>query len=210
MRSTETLQNLTPRKTLCILLEGNRRFTSNRRRDRDLLQQVKQTSEGQTPFATILSCMDSRTSPELVFDQGLGDIFSLRVAGNIINEDILGSMEFACKVIGSRLIIVLGHTKCGAVIGACDSVDMGNLSGLLKKLQPPIEKVQSTYGSRLAKADLVEKVVCENVLHSMNAIVQHSSILCDLYEQGSIGLAGGIYSVDTGTVEIVQEMFADD
>src|SRR5688500_3713010 len=131
----ETQASITPRRALEFLREGNQRFANNLKANRDLLKQANETREGQWPFATILSCIDSRTSAELVFDQGLGDIFSIRIAGNVINDDILGSMEFACKVAGSKFILVLGHTKCGAVKGACDQVRMGHLSTLLSKIQ---------------------------------------------------------------------------
>ena len=134
-QTPETLAQLTPEKALEILMSGNQRFVNNLRHNRDLLEQVNKTSEGQYPFAIILSCIDSRTSAELTFDQGLGDIFSVRIAGNIINEDILGSMEFACKVTGSKLVLVLGHSECGAIKGACNHVEMGNLTGLLEKIQ---------------------------------------------------------------------------
>src|SRR5690348_10858062 len=127
---------LTPEMALDILKKGNERFINNLKTNRNLLQQVNETSDGQHPFAVILSCIDSRTSAELIFDQGLGDIFSVRIAGNIINEDILGSMEFGCKVAGSKIIVVLGHTRCGAVMGACDHVEMGNLTALLTKIRP--------------------------------------------------------------------------
>src|SRR6187402_355725 len=129
---------ITPSMALELLKDGNKRFVNNLKANRNLLEQVNETSDGQHPFAVILSCIDSRTSAELIFDQGFGDIFSVRIAGNIINEDILGSMEFACKIAGSKFIVVLGHTKCGAVKGACDRVEMGNLTVLLAKLQPAI------------------------------------------------------------------------
>lgn len=142
----ELQAQITPRKALEILKEGNGRFMKNLQTDRDLLKQANETRDGQWPFATILSCIDSRTSAELIFDQGLGDVFSVRIAGNIVNTDILGSMEFACKVAGSKLIVVLGHSKCGAVKGACDHVEMGNLTELLSKLQPAVyaEKILQT------------------------------------------------------------------
>ena len=144
----DTQENTTPRMALEILKEGNNRFLKNYKENRNLLQQVNDTRDGQWPFATILSCIDSRTSAELIFDQGLGDIFSVRIAGNIVNTDILGSMEFACKVAGSRLIVVLGHTKCGAVKGACDHVEMGNLTELLSKLQPAVYQEKETKNDR--------------------------------------------------------------
>ncbi|MEF2060303.1 carbonic anhydrase, partial [Pseudomonas aeruginosa] len=142
---------ISPRQAMEILQKGNDRFINNYKANRNLLEQVNQTSEGQYPFATILSCIDSRISSELIFDQGLGDIFSIRIAGNIVNTDILGSMEFACKIAGSKLIVVLGHTKCGAVKGACDHVEMGNLTELLSKLQPAVYEEKETTGGRNSK-----------------------------------------------------------
>ena len=138
VHTKETQDKLTPRAALEILKEGNDRFVKNLKAQRDLLRQINETRDGQWPFATILSCIDSRTSAELVFDQGLGDIFSVRIAGNIVNTDIIGSMEFACKVAGSKLVVVLGHTNCGAIKGACDHVEMGNLTELLSKIQPAV------------------------------------------------------------------------
>src|SRR4028118_448551 len=146
---TKELQDaITPSIALNLLKEGNKRFMSNLKVNRNLLQQANETSDGQHPFAVILSCIDSRTSAELIFDQGLGDIFSVRIAGNIINDDILGSMEFACAVAGSKFILVLGHKKCGAVKGACDHVDMGHLSKLLSKIEPAIEAETATKENR--------------------------------------------------------------
>src|SRR5690349_7235990 len=141
-------ESITPQQALEILKKGNLRFMQNLKINRNLLEQVNETSDGQWPFATVLSCIDSRTSAELIFDQGLGDIFSIRIAGNIINDDILGSMEFACKVAGSKFIVVLGHTKCGAVKGACDHVQLGYLSGLLDKIQPAVNAETMTKDNR--------------------------------------------------------------
>ncbi len=129
---------ITSSMALNLLKEGNKRFVNNLKVNRNLLQQANETSDGQHPFAVILSCIDSRTSVELVFDQGLGDVFSVRIAGNIINEDILGSMEFSCKIAGAKIIVVLGHTNCGAIKGACDHIEMGNLTALLSKIQPAV------------------------------------------------------------------------
>ena len=155
----ETQENLTPRMALETLKEGNQRFIKNLKAQRDLLGQVNDTREGQFPFATILSCIDSRTSAELIFDQGLGDIFSVRIAGNIVNTDIIGSMEFACKVAGSKLIVVLGHTNCGAVKGACDHVEMGNLTELLSKIQPAVYQEKTTTENRTSSnKEFVEKM----------------------------------------------------
>ena len=136
----EFLENLTPQQAFEVLKDGNKRFVNNLKVNRNLLQQLNDVIEGQYPFAVVLSCMDSRTSTELIFDQGLGDIFSIRIAGNVVNDDIVGSMEYACQVVGSKLIVVLGHSRCGAIAGAVDNVEMGNLTGLLEKIKPAIEK----------------------------------------------------------------------
>ena len=163
----ETQELLTPRMAMNILREGNERFIRNLKQQRNLLEQVNDTRDGQWPFATVLSCIDSRTSAELIFDQGLGDIFSVRIAGNIVNTDILGSMEFACKVAGSKLIVVLGHTKCGAVKGACDHVEMGNLTELLSKIQPAVYQENVTKKDRTsANYTFVENVAEINVKRS--------------------------------------------
>jgi carbonic anhydrase len=198
---------LTPRQAFDILVEGNRRFVSNLRLNRNLLQQVNETSEGQYPFAIVLSCIDSRTSAELVFDQGLGDIFSVRIAGNVLNEDILGSMEFACQVAGSKLIVVLGHTKCGAVKGACNHVELGHLTGLLGKIGPAIHQVDASGGRSLEPDAYVEQVAVENTRHQLRAITDRSPILQRLYQEGRIGLVGGLYSVDSGHVTFFEPHF---
>jgi carbonic anhydrase len=197
----ETQSSMTPEKALQTLKEGNERFVNNQQTDRDLLQQVKETAGGQYPFAVVLSCIDSRTSSELIFDQGFGDIFNARVAGNIVNEDILGSMEFACKVAGSKLIVVLGHTSCGAIKGACDHVELGNLTGLIKKIEPSVEAVNYN-GERSSKnSEFVEMVAQDNVLRMVEEIKDKSSILKDMIENGEIGIAGAMYDVKTGLVE---------
>jgi len=192
---------LTPAKAIKLLRDGNDRFVNNLKVNRNLLQQVNDTSNGQFPFATILSCIDSRTSAELIFDQGLGDIFSIRIAGNIINEDILGSMEFACKVAGSKAIVVLGHTKCGAVKGACDHVRIGHLTYLLNKLEPAVyEEKTITENRNSENPEFVEKVATLNVQMTLQAIREQSAILKDLLDKGEIALVGGMYDVDTGVV----------
>ena len=150
---------ITPLMALELLKDGNKRFVNNLKVNRNLLQQANETSDGQHPFAIILSCIDSRTSAELIFDQGLGDVFSVRIAGNIINEDILGSMEFGCKVAGSKIIVVLGHTKCGAVKGACDHVEMGNLTALLSKIRPAVDDEETvTQNRNSSNTEFVEKI----------------------------------------------------
>ncbi|HVF82244.1 MAG TPA: carbonic anhydrase family protein [Flavisolibacter sp.] len=197
----EMQQKVAPLQALEILKEGNKRFVNNLKINRNLLEQVNETRDGQWPFAVVLSCIDSRTSAELIFDQGLGDIFSIRIAGNIVNEDILGSMEFACKVAGSRFIIVLGHTKCGAVKGACDGVEMGNLTYLLSKLQPAIREEKETTGNRSSNNPVfVENVAEINVRRTVKQILATSPILKEMVEKGEIGLIGGMYDVARGEV----------
>jgi carbonic anhydrase len=208
-QTKEIQTTLTPYKAFEILAEGNKRFVSNLRLNRNLLQQVNETSEAQFPFAIILSCIDSRTSAELVFDQGLGDIFSVRIAGNVLNEDILGSMEFACQVAGSKLIVVLGHTRCGAVKGACSHVELGHLTGLLSKIGPAIHDVESAGGRHLAPDTFVEQVVVANTRHQMRAVLERSPILEHLFREGRIGLVGGVYAVETGEVTFFEQHFSD-
>src|SRR5215510_7112451 len=191
----EFQENLTPQQAFEVLEEGNKRFINNLKVNRNLLQQLNDTQHAQYPFAVALSCMDSRTCVELIFDQGLGDIFSIRIAGNIINDDIVGSMEYACQVAGSKLVVVLGHSNCGAIKGACDHVEMGNLTGLLEKIKPSIEKT-GLYNADAFYSDYAEKVAYANVMHSMDEILDRSSILRSLYRDGSIGVVGGMYSVE--------------
>jgi len=197
---------LTPEKAFEILVEGNRRFVSNLRANRNLLQQVNETAEGQFPFAIVLSCIDSRTSAELIFDQGLGDVFSARVAGNVLNEDVLGSMEFACQVAGSKLIVVLGHTRCGAVKGACNHVQLGHLTGLLSKISPAVHEVEQS-ATGVPPEDFVERVAVENTRLQMRAILERSPILEHLFKDGKIGIVGGMYSVESGEVTFFERAF---
>lgn len=197
---------ITPSMALELLKEGNKRFVSNLKVNRNLLQQANETSDGQHPFAVILSCIDSRTSAELIFDQGLGDIFSVRIAGNIINEDILGSMEFACKVAGSKIIVVLGHTKCGAVKGACDHVEMGNLTALLTKIRPAVDEETTTKENRNSNnAAFVENVATINVKRTVKSILERSPILKEMIESGQIGIVGGTHDITTGEVAFYPE-----
>lgn len=206
----ETQSSLTPRMALEILQEGNSRFVKNLKAQRDLLGQVNATREGQWPFATILSCIDSRTSAELIFDQGLGDVFSIRIAGNIVNTDILGSMEFACKVAGSKLIVVLGHTKCGAIKGACDHVEMGNLTELLSKVQPAVYAESETVATNKRNSKngkFVENVATLNVKRSVKNIIERSFILEEMLIKGEIGIVGAMYNLDNGKVEFYKDAF---
>ena len=192
---------ITPSMALNLLNEGNKRFVNNLKVNRNLLQQANETSDGQHPFAVMLSCIDSRTSAELIFDQGLGDIFSVRIAGNIINEDILGSMEFACKVAGSKIIVVLGHTKCGAVKGACDHIEMGNLTALLTKIRPAVDEETLTKENRNSNNSVfVENVSTINVKRTVKSIMQRSTILKEMIESGQIGIVGGTHDISTGEV----------
>ena len=204
----EFFENMTPIDAYEVLKEGNRRFVNNLKINRNLLQQMNETADGQYPFAVALSCMDSRTSVELIFDQGLGEIFSIRIAGNVVNDDIVGSMEYACKVVGSKLIVVIGHTRCGAIKGACDNVQLGNLSGLLEKIKPAMEKTDA-FGKDLDVAGYAEKVAYANVMHSMDEILERSSIIRSLYRDGKIGIVGGMYSVENGKVHFIRQMFAE-
>lgn len=197
----ESQKNITPEIALQYLKEGNTRFVNNLKAHRNLLEQVNETSSGQFPFATILSCIDSRVSAELIFDQGLGDIFSIRVAGNIVNEDILGSMEFACKVAGSKLIVVLGHTRCGAVNGAVGKVEMGNLTNLLKKIGPAIESVQGNSAIKDSGDEFLDAVVTQNVSNAAAEIMAKSEILSQMVLDGEIAITQGVYDVDTGKVD---------
>ena len=207
---TKEMQSaISPTMALELLKEGNMRFVNNLKVNRNLLQQANETSDGQHPFAVILSCIDSRTSAELIFDQGLGDIFSVRIAGNIINEDILGSMEFGCKVAGSKIIVVLGHTKCGAVKGACDHVEMGNLTALLSKIRPAVEDELTTKKERNSKnGAFVEKVAAINVKRTVKAIMERSPILKEMILAGEIGIIGGIHDISSGVVTFYPDTMA--
>jgi carbonic anhydrase len=199
----ETQATMTPQKSLQYLKEGNQRFQNNLKANRNLLEQVNDTSDGQFPFATILSCIDSRVSAELVFDQGLGDIFSVRIAGNFVNEDILGSMEFACKLAGTKLIIVLGHTSCGAIKGACDDAKMGNLTKLIEKITPAVNAVPEPEDSSLRNSknlDFVDTVAKKNVELTIDRIHAESPILSEMEKSGDILIIGAMYDINTGEV----------
>jgi carbonic anhydrase len=197
---------MTPQDALDRLREGNQRFVNNGMVARNLLEQVEATKGGQAPFAAVLGCIDSRVSPELVFDQGVGDIFGCRVAGNIVNEDILGSIEFACKVAGSKLVVVLGHARCGAVMGACDNVELGNLTPMLAKVTPAIDATEqpSDTAERNSKnADFVDAVARNNVLQSIATIREKSAILAELENEGEILIQAAYYQVASGEVEFL-------
>ena len=195
----ESQATMTPKKALQYLQEGNNRFVQNLKANRNLLGQVNETKDGQFPFAVVLSCIDSRVSAELVFDQGLGDIFSVRIAGNFVNEDILGSMEFACKIAGSKLIVVLGHTRCGAIMGAVNNVEMGNLTIMLQKIKPAVEAAKKKIDDS-DKAKFIQQVAQENVHEAIIQIKKRSPILNDMLSSGEIGVVGGMYNIETGVV----------
>ena len=191
----EIQDSISPSRAIEMLKEGNKRFLDKNEKERDLHIQVKSTSAGQFPYAVVLSCIDSRVPVELIFDQGIGDIFSARVAGNIINEDILGSIEYACGVAGSKAILVLGHTKCGAVTSACKGVELGNITALLSKVKPAILNVQKRDGDVE-----VEEVTKANVNQSIKEIRENSKILADLENEEKIKIVGAVYNVENGQV----------
>lgn len=192
----ELQEQMTPDKAIEMLKAGNKRFVKSRKEERDLMLQMNQTSSGQYPFAAMLSCIDSRVPAELVFDQGIGDIFNVRVAGNIVNEDVLGSLEYSCKVAGSKLIVVLGHTKCGAVTAACKHVELGNITLLLSKIKPAVDHVMTGE----ADAETIEKVALKNIELSMERIRAESPILAEMESNGEIKIAGAVYDVGSGAV----------
>lgn len=185
-----------------LLVEGNKRFLSKAFLNRDLNQQVSETSSGQFPFASILSCIDSRIPTEVIFDQGIGDVFNARIAGNFINEDILGSLEFACKLAGSKIIVVMGHTSCGAVKGACDGAKLGNLTQMLDKIQPAIDATDTAAGEERNSSNLefVNRVAVANVKHAIAQIKSDSPVLNEMSENGEIEIIGAMYDVKSGKV----------
>lgn len=201
--SKEYLQTLTPAQGFDLLVEGNKRFISNLNAHHDYLELINQTREGQYPFAVVLSCMDSRTSAELIFDQGLGDLFSIRVAGNIVNNDILASIEYAVKYVGSKVLVVLGHTECGAIKSAKDGVKDGHITDLLSRIQPSISKA-------LLKSDddhlFDDNVSYANVENSLEEILTRSDIVKQMFAEGSIGLIGAVYNIATGEVDFFKNL----
>ena len=201
---TKTDQDqISPTDALTLLKKGNERFLTNQAVGRNLLDQVSDTQSGQYPFACVLGCIDSRVPSELVFDQGIGDIFNVRIAGNFVNTDILGSMEFACQVAGSKLIVVLGHTSCGAIKGACDRVELGNLTSLLKNFDPVLDSV-AYEGDRSSKnKEFVDRVTEKNVHDTVPNIKKESTVLSTLFEAGEIDIVGAIYDVGSGKVSFL-------
>jgi len=199
----DTQALMTPQTSLTALKEGNERFINGNQVTRNLNAQVEDTSSGQYPFATVLHCIDSRVSAEHIFDQGIGDLFSIRIAGNFVNEDILGSMEFACKLAGTKVLVVLGHTACGAVKGACDHARMGNLTTLINKLEPAVDAVSSPANESertSANIDFVNAVAAKNVEMTMADIREKSPILKEMEANGEIQIVGGMYDIATGKV----------
>ncbi len=194
--------NLTPYQGFELLVEGNKRFINNLNTDHDHLELINQTREGQYPFAVILSCMDSRTSVELIFDQGLGDLFSVRVAGNIVNNDILASIEYAVKYIGSKVLMVLGHTECGAIKSAKQGVKDGHITDLLKRIEPSITKAMLDDKEYLFE----DKVAYANVENSLEEILKRSDIVKDMFQKGQIGIVGGVYNIDNGEVDFFKNL----
>ena len=198
-QTKEIQDNLTPKCAHDILVQGNKRFADNLKAQRNLQDQVFETSKGQYPFAVILSCIDSRVPAELVFDQGIGDIFSVRIAGNVVNKDILGSMEYACKVAGSKILVVMGHTKCGAVTAACKNVKLGHITPLLEKIKPAVDSVRKNENE--LTDEQIEEVSFENVNVSIDRIRKESAILAEMEKNGEIEIVGASYDVNTGLVD---------
>jgi len=210
--TAESQATMTPRKAMNFLKEGNERFVNNLKANRNLMEQVDKTHQVQFPFATILHCIDSRLSAELLFDQGIGDIFSIRIAGNFVNEDILGSMEFASKIAGTKLILVMGHSHCGAIKGACDRVRMGNLTALINKLEPVVDIVEKEFETKgSGNPELVQQVAEENVHYTIRQILKRSPILEEMVDSGELGLVGAMYDIETGQVDFYEaDTFLDD
>ncbi len=211
--TSESQATITPLRALEFLKEGNVRFINNLRVNRNLLQQANETRDGQWPFATIVSCIDSRTSSELIFDQGLGDIFSVRIAGTVVNTDVVGSLEFACSLAGSKLVVVLGHSGCGAIKGACDHVEMGSLTDLLSKIQPAVYEESQTQdpAARTSKNPaFVENVTDLNVRRSVKTIVNRSLILEQLIEDGKLAIIGAKHDLATGLVQFFDDTWMAD
>lgn len=202
----ETQAAISPDKAIALLKEGNQRFVANKMANRNLLEQVNDTASGQYPFATVLSCIDSRVSAELIFDQGVGDIFSARVAGNIVNEDLLGSIEFACKLAGTKVVVILGHTACGAVKGACDDAKMGNLTILLHKIKKAVKAVSEPSDASMRNSkniDFVNEVVLKNVELTLEDTRSLSPVLKEMEDNGEIKIVGAMYDIKNGLVTFI-------
>ncbi len=199
-------QNMTPKQALQRLKDGNQRFLNNTSIPRDYLKQAHQSSYGQYPFAVVLNCMDSRSVPELFFDQGLADLFTLRVAGNVLNNDILGSMEYATKVVGSRLIVVLAHTSCGAVSGACSGVQLGHLTDIIDKIKPVVDISMQEQGTKnCSDAKLIDAIAKANALRIVKEMQEKSPILKELISKKQVGIVAGLHDIKTGKVQFFEE-----
>jgi carbonic anhydrase len=204
-QTKETQAAITPASALQMLKDGNQRFLDKALINRDLHEQVQGTTQGQYPFAVILGCIDSRVPVETIFDQGIGDIFTARVAGNFVNTDILGSIEYGCKVAGSRLVVVLGHTSCGAIKGACDDVQLGNVTSLIEKLKPAVEAVETADGTDRSSANkaFVNDVVYKNVELTIKNMYKYSPVLAEMAEDGDIDIVGAVYDITSGKVDFL-------
>lgn len=205
-QTKETQAQLTPQTSLTALMDGNKRFLGQSPAERSIIEQVKATATGQYPFACVLSCIDSRVPVEMVFDQGIGDLFSARIAGNFVNDDILGSMEFACKLAGSKVIMILGHTSCGGVKGACDNAELGLLTQMLGKIKPAVDAVTTPPGTDRSSKNktFVNDVAAENVRLNVKAVTQRSAVLRELVEAGELIVVGAMYDVASGKVTMVE------
>jgi len=196
-----TQTEMTPQDALQRLKDGNKRFTEGKMKNRDLLMQTNATAASQHPVAVVLSCLDSRTAPDIIFDQGIGDIFVARIAGNIQNDDILGSMEFATKLMGAKLIVVIGHTSCGAMRGACQNAQLGHLTGLLQKIKPAVQQATSENKTKDCNdAKFIDQIAKDNVILVLKQIRMRSPIIDQLIKEGQVGIVGGIQDVSTGVV----------
>jgi carbonic anhydrase len=205
--SAETQATMTPAKALQFLREGNDRFLGNLSANRNLQQQVMETRQGQWPFAVVLGCIDSRVPAELVFDQGIGDVFSVRIAGNCITDEVVGSLEFSCKIAGAKLIVVLGHSQCGAIKGVCDGVELGHLTTLLARLKPAVAATHEPADPRLRNSDnrqFVQAVADNNVKGMASQLTAVSAVLGGMSAAGAIDIVGAMYDVETGKVEFME------
>lgn len=198
----KTRDDLSPKEIKDLLINGNKRFVEGNMADRNLLEQVKITAKGQFPHTVVLGCIDSRATSEQIFDQGIGDIFNTRIAGNVIDEDVLGSLEFSCKIAGAKLLLVLGHTHCGAVTAACNDVRIGHVTSLLNKIQPAVNKVRPKVKD-ITTTESINLVVEENINYSIFEIRERSAILKEMEKNGEIKILGGMYDIETGIVRFI-------
>ena len=197
----ETQSAITPEEVLQLMIDGHNRYLEGKMLNRNLIEQVKATASAQYPYAVVLNCLDSRVIPESVFDQGIGDIFDARVAGNFVNDDILGSMEFACKITGAKLILVVGHTNCGAIKGAIDDAELGNLTQLLDKIKPAVARTKYDGDKSSKNLEYVDLVSKENVLMAIENIKLRSPVLKEMLDKNEIMIAGCMYNISDGTIE---------